>query len=661
MADIAKKRDFSPPSPSPSSFSGNREKLGRRDGVNLSYFIMCVTVFCLFFAKSVYFYICIKIGLFSPIFAAASTTFLIIIFIIVYLINKRAGTITLFILYSLLSLLMCVDVVYFAYFNKLPSIVVAKMITLLTDVDTSVLSLVTLDRMVMLIDIPLWFLWKVNFNFRQSDQNQTWFFPSLGRFTNKVRRKKFSFKKFFNTLIILLIVCIVVMSSALMRSDFTYEYFKNEILMYHLLDIYEVYFYEKEERVVNPSDYLYVYSAEEKDSPYYGIAEGKNLIVIQVEAMQAFILNREYNGQVITPFLNELLKGDTVYFDSYYYLIGGGNTSDAEFAVTNSLYAPDAEAAYIKYEENDFYGLPWILKDNGYSGAYVFHGYNGDFWNREIAYVKQGFDDYISGEDFDQIDVVGNLQRLSDREFFSQSVDIMATYEEPFYSFMITLSSHHPYNIDEKYHFLSLKEEHKGTLFGNYLESMRYVDYALEQFFENLKESGLYENSVIVIYGDHFGLPNYDWYSKYYMTELLGHNYYENDMFNVPLIIHIPGSGVNETISTTGGHIDVSPTLLHLFGIENRKSVMFGNNLFTAKSGILYQQTHMERGSFISDDVIYSIAQNGIDLNNKTYDKKTGKVISSVPYRSISSKAKDIILDCMAILDDNAVIVNKNQ
>lgn len=629
---------------------------GKRDNVSLSYLLTCGLIFLLYYAKSVYFYVCIKIGLFSPVFAAASVCFIIVIFTMVSLINKRAGIIVLFTLYFLLSILMFVDVLYFSHFNKLPSVILLQLVSLLSDVDSSVVNLITLDRMIMIIDIPLWIIYAV---FRKQN-GESRLFPSIQKFTEKLRARKISFKAFFRVLTGLIIICIIAISSALMREDFTYEYFQNEILMYHIFDINYVYFHENEYRNVNPADYLYVYSAEEKDSDYYGIAQGRNLIVIQVEAMQEFVIDREYNGQAITPFLNSLLKEDTVFFDNYYYLIGGGNTADAEFAVNNSLYAPDSEAAYIKYQDNDFYGLPYILKDNGYTGAYAFHGYNGDFWNRRSAYVKQGFDSYTAGEDFEQTDIIGSMMRLSDYEFFSQSVEIMETYEQPFYSFMITLTSHHPYdNIPAKYSMLELEERHKEELFGNYLQSMRYVDWALEQLFAMLKESGLYENSVIVIYGDHFGLPNYDWYSKYYMTEFLGHQYYENDVFKVPLIINIPGADVNERISTTGSHIDVLPTLLHLFGIENRKSVMFGHNLFTAKTGIVYQQAHMSRGSFISDDVIYSIAQNGIPLNNKTYDKKTGNIVSSIPYRETESTAANTILDCMEILDNNAVIVNK--
>ena len=104
------------------------------------------------------------------------------------------------------------------------------------------------------------------------------------------------------------------------------------------------------------------------------MAEGRNVFIIQVEALQNFVIGTSYEGQEIMPNLNAMIANDTIYFNNYSYQIGGGNTSDAEFAVNNSLFAPESEAAYVKYENNDFYGLPFLLKNSGYTGAHAFHG-----------------------------------------------------------------------------------------------------------------------------------------------------------------------------------------------------------------------------------------------------------------------------------------------
>ena len=69
----------------------------------------------------------------------------------------------------------------------------------------------------------------------------------------------------------------------------------------------------------------------------FGVAEGRNLIVIQLESFQNFVINAEYNGQEITPNLNEIIKGDTIYLDRYYQQIGSGNTSDANLQQTTQF------------------------------------------------------------------------------------------------------------------------------------------------------------------------------------------------------------------------------------------------------------------------------------------------------------------------------------
>ena len=145
---------------------------------------------------------------------------------------------------------------------------------------------------------------------------------------------------------------------------------------------------------------------EPKTPRYYQVGKGKNLIVIQLEAFQDFVINAYYNGQEITPNLNRLLENDTLYFDRYYSNTGKGNTADAEFSSLNSLYPLIDGEIYRLYEDNTFRGLPWLMREQGYR-AFAVHGFEGEFWNREYAYPYQGFEDYISMEDLEQDEIIG--------------------------------------------------------------------------------------------------------------------------------------------------------------------------------------------------------------------------------------------------------------
>ncbi len=162
--------------------------------------------------------------------------------------------------------------------------------------------------------------------------------------------------------------------------------------------------------------------------------------------MQDFVIDLQYNGQEITPNLNKLVHDkSSLYYDNYHQLLGRGNTSDAEFVSNNSLHPSMEEPTYTKYEDNTFYGLPWLLRDNGYT-AWVFHGYEKEFWNREKAYVNQGFQRFVSEEDYEFEEVLGF--GIRDEDFYAQTIEYLKELdnidENPFYAFIISLSSHTP-------------------------------------------------------------------------------------------------------------------------------------------------------------------------------------------------------------------------
>ena len=113
-------------------------------------------------------------------------------------------------------------------------------------------------------------------------------------------------------------------------------------------------------------------------------AKGKNLIIVQVEALQQFVIDKTVMGQEITPNLNKLIKS-SAYFNNYFYQIAAGGTSDAEFMSNNSLYPAPSGAAFFFYANNNYLSLPKALVKNGYETA-ALNGYYETFWNRNIMY-----------------------------------------------------------------------------------------------------------------------------------------------------------------------------------------------------------------------------------------------------------------------------------
>jgi phosphoglycerol transferase MdoB-like AlkP superfamily enzyme len=167
---------------------------------------------------------------------------------------------------------------------------------------------------------------------------------------------------------------------------------------------------------------------------------------------------------------------------------------------------------------------------------------------------------------------------------------------------------------------VKLLPEHENTVLGKYIQAIRYTDEALGLFIEEIKKYGLYETSVIAVYGDHRGIPNGVPENDKLMSKLIGHEYTFDESLNVPLIIHIPGADVNETNIMVGGQMDFLPTMLNLLGIKENRVKLFGQDLLNAESGFVASQSNMIKGSFIDDYKIFVMSRDGIFENSKAWN-----------------------------------------
>ncbi|MGB9821122.1 MAG: LTA synthase family protein [Pseudothermotoga sp.] len=384
-------------------------------------------------------------------------------------------------------------------------------------------------------------------------------------------------------------------------------------LAYHVYDVANLFTKSKQE--VTSS--VQVSPQQTPKRKYWGVGINRNVIVIQLESFQNFLIDLKYNDQEITPNLNMLAHRDSIYFTNYYQQTGAGNTADAEFVSLVSLHAIGDEIAYEKYDDIEFYALPRILKDHGFH-TIAMHGNVGWFWNREKIYPHLGFEEFISLEKLNQDIIFG--MGLNDLSFFEQAVDILKSRPKPFFSFLVTISSHTPFLIPDQFKSLNLLAEHQDTIFGNYLQAVHYADYALGRFIEKLKDEGLYQESIIILYGDHAGLYPFNREVKDTLSGFLNKEYNYRDAMNVPLIFHIPGSKIKEEVRTVGGQIDFLPTVLNILGIQDQKVVSLGKDLLNSKEGFVALRYHVPDGSFIDGRRYFEVSNDGILQNSLGFD-----------------------------------------
>jgi len=337
----------------------------------------------------------------------------------------------------------------------------------------------------------------------------------------------------------------------------------------------------------------------------FGIAEDRHLFVIQVESLQNFAINQTIDGQELTPNINDLLS-DSLYFDRMFQQIGAGNTSDAEWFLHTSLMTKglDPTVNYLNGEELP--SLVNLLNDREYYTT-TYHADELKYWNRENLYPALGFDYAYSLDEIPNEDIIGIGP--SDRimfEFAEEEVKKQLSEGKKIYANLMTLTSHTPFKVPEKDAYLELPVSYEDTYTGNYLQSVRYVDETIGEFIAFLKEEGIYEESIIVINGDHSGLHGTPMKvsDNKLMAELLGHPYTFKDRFLLPFVIAAPGLFESEVNSNFGGQVDMMPTIMNLMGIEPQ-APMIGHNMLQYENNLLAVRYYLPGGSYITGDHMY--------------------------------------------------------
>lgn len=359
-----------------------------------------------------------------------------------------------------------------------------------------------------------------------------------------------------------------------------------------------------------------------KNVSYYGTAKGKNVFIIHLESFQQFLIDYKWDGQEVTPNLNKIYhENNTLSFDNFFNQVGQGKTADAEMMLENSLFGlPEGSAMSTDGTSNTFQAAPAILDQQGYTTAAA-HGDVPSFWNRDNTYKSWGYDYFFSKQYFPKIkdDEVG--YGLKDKLFLKYAANYVQQLPQPFYAKLITVTNHYPYTLDKKNQTISKTDTGDNTVDG-YVQTAHYLDQSIGEFMAWLQKSGLDKSSMVVFYGDHYGISDNHKKAMAKLTGIKNFNDYNNAMYQrVPFMIHMDGlkGGIHHTY---GGEIDVLPTLLHLLGIDTTNNVMFGTDLLSPQ----HDQTVAFRNG---DWVTPSITKVGSDYYNTTSGKQIKNLTAS--------------------------------
>ncbi|MBW3537919.1 LTA synthase family protein [Candidatus Parcubacteria bacterium] len=304
----------------------------------------------------------------------------------------------------------------------------------------------------------------------------------------------------------------------------------------------------------------------------YGLLAGKNIMYVQLESFQQWLVGKKVNGQEVAPNLNKFAAG-SLQFTNFHYQIGPGTSSDAEFTALNSLFHLGDGATLFEYPNNRYRALPERLRERGYQTV-ALHGDSRNFWNRGNAYPSLGYERYDTVEDYQQgADQVA--WGIADPDFFEQSYDKITALKQPFWAHVISLSSHGPFHLPGELQRLDLEGLELSTLQKDYLQSVNYADRAFGEFMERFEASSLAANTAVAVTGDHEAFIAVQTDATY--ARFLGYEDGFNDLTflqskSVPFMIKVPDNSLTGTIADPASHLDVYPTIANLAGLPPSRS-----------------------------------------------------------------------------------------
>ncbi|MFV0557495.1 MAG: LTA synthase family protein [Enterococcus sp.] len=535
-------------------------------------------------------------------------TTMLILSIGLFVRRKLASYITMTVLYILLSILLFSNVTYYAEFTDFISVNtilgVGKVFSGLGDTATKMMEPSYLIYLIDLFVLPI-LLWRKKIQMQEA--------PVKFRFASAMS-----------------ILAVVIFSGNLFiaevdRPQLLSRTFSNNYMVKYLgingFTIYDGIQTYKTDKVRAQADsndleevQSYVdehYAAPNDDT--FGIAEGRNVIYIHLESFQQFLLDYQLTDSEgveheVTPFLNSLFHDQQTFaFDNFFHQVKAGKTSDAENLIENSLFGLNQGSLFAQMgATNTFEAAPNILKQTqGYTSA-TFHSNVGNFWNRTETYKSLGYDYFFDQSYYDMAEEDTFQYGMLDKPFFEQSIQYLEHLQQPFYTKFLTVANHFPYSQLDGTEDDGFPEPDTGdATIDDYFKTANYLDSAVEEFFNYLKASGLYDNSVIVLYGDHYGISNSRNTS---LASLVGKtseewsNYDNAQMQRVPFMVHVPGQDQGGINHTYGGEVDALPTLLHLLGVDTTNYMQVGQDLLSDQHEDLVA---FRDGDFMTPDYTY--------------------------------------------------------
>ena len=312
----------------------------------------------------------------------------------------------------------------------------------------------------------------------------------------------------------------------------------------------------------------------------------KNLIFVIVESYLAETSDLVVDGKEITPFMNRLKRDSTVYYNGHVHPnTNMGESSDGQFIYMTGLLPLKCEITVNIAKDKTFCGLPAMLMKSGkLKHSHIIVPTSPSFWEQDKMNDRYGIEQMYSKFNCDKS--MHGYEDLNDEQVFTMAAKTEASAVQPFFSLVVTMSMHNPYNKCVEHGF-KIADKRYSAEYLNYLVDCHYTDMQIARYFDALKQLGLYDKSVIVITADHDAHP---------VHLNVGEHTISNE-----LPLYIINGGIDSNHAWTGpcNQLDVYTTLLDIYGVQSDWRGL-GRTLLNAD----YQEYPLEKLQTLSDWII---------------------------------------------------------
>jgi len=338
---------------------------------------------------------------------------------------------------------------------------------------------------------------------------------------------------------------------------------------------------------------------------YTGLFKDKNLIVIMMESVNDIIINEKYY-----PNFYKMYSEGWAFTNSYSPR-NSCATGNNEFSGMTGLYTIYNNCTANVYQKNTYQTSIFNLFKNAGYRAFSMHNYTDAYYDRTVIHPNLGSEKYYSVDDLGIKYFNEYRNWSSDEDFLQVAMDItLNESEEPFMLWLTTVSSHQPYVVSsvegDKYLELFSDLEYPDDL-KRYMSKLKTLDNALGIMLNRLEQKGILEDTVIVLYGDHYpyGLANET------INYVLNYNLDDYEVERTPFVIYNPLMEKKE-FTQYNTYINITPTVANLFDLDYDPRLYMGSDLFSEnyKSRVVFPD-----GSWKNEIAYYNGATGEIKYN----------------------------------------------